>query len=106
MAVGSIDAQAASDKAKTLFTTGWGGTQLELDMIRRGHLNATPMRMGDDVGVATAEAIKADLEGRADEMPKVFLGRITIAHDQLNAEELDALEREAFRYSRESTDRR
>jgi len=40
-----------------------------------------------------------DLEGRADELPLVFLGRITVAHDQMSAEEIDALEKEAFRFS-------
>ncbi len=99
MAMGSVEAQVASDKHKEIFSTGWGGTGLELDAIRRGELNATPMRMGDDVGAATAEAIKADLEGRADQLPLVFLGRITVAHDQLSAEELDALQTEAFRFS-------
>ena len=58
------------------------------------------MRMGDDVGAATAEAIKADLENRADELPLVFLGRITVAHDEMSADELDALQKEAFRFSR------
>ena len=49
------------------------------------------MRMGDDVGAATAEAIRADLEGRAEELPFVFLGRITVAHDEMSAEEIDAV---------------
>ena len=48
---------------------------------------------------ATAEAIKADMENRADDLPFVFLGRITVAHDQMSAEEIDALEQEAFRFS-------
>ncbi|MEO9515639.1 MAG: substrate-binding domain-containing protein [Paracoccaceae bacterium] len=99
MAMGSVEAQVAIGKEKEIFSTGWGGTGLELDAIRRGELDATPMRMGDDVGAATAEAIKADLEGRADELPLVFLGRITVAHDQLSADEIDALEKEAFRFS-------
>lgn len=99
MAMGSVEAQVAAGKEKEIFSTGWGGTGLELDAIRRGELNATPMRMGDDVGAATAEAIKADMEGRADELPLVFLGRITVAHDELAADELDALEKEAFRFS-------
>ncbi len=99
MAMGSVEAQVAADKHKDIFSTGWGGTGLELDAIRRGELNATPMRMGDDVGAATAEAIKADMEGRADELPLVFLGRITVAHDELSTEELDALQKEAFRFS-------
>ena len=65
MAMGSVEAQVAVGKEKDIFSTGWGGTGLELDAIRRGELDATPMRMGDDVGAATAEAIKADLEDRA-----------------------------------------
>ena len=99
MAMGSVEAQVSVGKEKEIFSTGWGGTGLELDAIRRGELDATPMRMGDDVGAATAEAIKADLEGRADELPFVFLGRITVAHDQMSADEIDALEQEAFRFS-------
>ncbi|MEX0350865.1 MAG: substrate-binding domain-containing protein [Paracoccaceae bacterium] len=99
MAMGSVEAQVSQGKEKEIFSTGWGGTGLELEAIRRGELDATPMRMGDDVGAATAEAIKADLEGRAEELPLVFLGRITVAHDQMSAEEIDALEQEAFRFS-------
>ena len=75
--MGSVEAQIAVGKEKEIFSTGWGGTGLELDAIRRGELDATPMRMGDDVGAATAEAIKAHLEGREAELPLVFLGRIT-----------------------------
>lgn len=99
MAMGSVEAQVAAGKESEIFSTGWGGTGLELDAIRRGELNATPMRMGDDVGAATAEAIKADMEGRADELPLVFLGRITVAHDEMEAKELDSLQTEAFRFS-------
>ncbi|MEM9428796.1 MAG: substrate-binding domain-containing protein [Pseudomonadota bacterium] len=99
MAMGSVEAQVAMGKEKEIFSTGWGGTGLELDAIRAGELDATPMRMGDDVGAATAEAIRADLEGRAEELPLVFLGRITVAHDQMAADELDALQTEAFRFS-------
>ncbi len=99
MAMGSVEAQIALGKEKEIFSTGWGGTGLELEAIRAGELDATPMRMGDDVGAATAEAIRADLEGRADELPFVFLGRITVAHDQMSAAEIDGLEQEAFRFS-------
>ncbi len=99
MAMGSVEALVAAGKHTDIFATGWGGTGIELEAIRRGELNATPMRMGDDVGAATAEAIRADLEGRADELPLVFLGRITVAHDQMTIEQIDALEQEAFRFS-------
>jgi len=99
MSMGSVEAQKAVDKEGEIFSTGWGGTGLELDAIRNKELDATPMRMGDDVGAATAEAIKAHLENRAAELPLVFLGRITVAHDQMSNEEIDNLEKEAFRFS-------
>jgi len=99
MSMGSVEAQKAIGKEKEIFSTGWGGTGLELEAIRNGELDATPMRMGDDVGAATAEAIKAHLENRAEELPLVFLGRITVAHDQMSIEEIDNLEKEAFRFS-------
>ena len=99
MAMGSVEAQVSMGKEKDIFSTGWGGTGIELAAIRRGELDATPMRMGDDVGAATAEAIKYHLEGRSAELPRVFEGRITVAHDQMSEEELSALENEAFRFS-------
>jgi len=99
MALGSVEAQLAAGKEKEIFSTGWGGTGKELEAIRRGELDATPMRMGDDVGAATAEAIKYHLEGRSAELPRVFEGRITVAHDQMSEKELSALEKEAFRFS-------
>lgn len=79
--------------------SGWGGTAMELDYIKRNLINATPMRMGDDQGVATAEAIRYVLEGRKQDLPLIFLGRILIANDQMSVEELNALQEIAFRYS-------
>ncbi|HMO70884.1 MAG TPA: substrate-binding domain-containing protein [Paracoccaceae bacterium] len=99
MAMGGMEALIAAGKAADIVSTGWGGTGLELEAIRRKELDATPMRMGDDVGAATAEAIKYHLEDRAAELPFVFLGRILIAHDGMSVEEIDALEKEAFRFS-------
>lgn len=99
MSMGSLEALLAAERDGDIFSTGWGGTGLELDAIRRKELDATPMRMGDDVGAAAAEAIKYHLEGREDELPLVFLGRILVAHDGMAPEELDALEKEAFRFS-------
>lgn len=99
MALGAMEALLGANKKKQIVLTGWGGTALELDAIRRGELDATPMRMGDDVGAAAAEAVKYHLEGRAAELPHVFLGRILVAHDRMTKEEIAALETEAFRFS-------
>ncbi len=99
MGMGSLSAAEAMGVLDDVFVTAWGGTGEELEALRAGLLDATPMRMGDDFGVSVAEIIKADLEGRQDEIPLVFLGRITIAHKGLSVEEIDALEQEAFRYT-------
>jgi len=98
-AMGVVSAALAAGKIDEVFITGWGGTGDELDAIKTGELNATPTRMNDDLGVATAEAIKYHLEGRIDEVPLVYTSTITVAHDQMSDEEIDALRAWAFRYS-------
>lgn len=103
MGMGALSAAEALDKLDEIFITAWGGTGDELEALREKILDATPMRMGDDVGAAVAEIIKADLEGRGDDIPLVFLGRIGIAHKGMSAEEIDALETEAFRYTGKGT---
>ncbi len=97
MAMGSISAvQEAGSDVKV---TAWGGTGDELEALRHGELWATPMRMSDDVGVATAEVVRAHVEGRTDDIPLVILGRITIVSGETGADVVDAMEREAFRYT-------
>ncbi len=80
-----------------IHVTGWGGTGDEIAGIKAGTLLGTPMRMSDDMGIATAEIIKHHLEGR--DHPLVALGRITVAHQDLSGAEIDALEAESFKYS-------
>ena len=99
MAMGAISAVQSLGAADEVDITAWGGTGDELEALRAGELLATPMRMGDDVGVAMAEAIRADVEGRADELPLVFLGRISIVTSESGPEVVDEMEREAFRYT-------
>jgi autoinducer 2-binding periplasmic protein LuxP len=99
MGMGALSAAEALGRLDDVFITAWGGTGDELEALRDGLLDATPMRMGDDFGTSVAEIIKADLEGRRDDIPLVFLGRITIAHKGMSHEEIDALEQEAFRYT-------
>lgn len=99
MVMCSVEAQVSMGKEKEIFPTGRGGTGHVLHAIRAGTLDAASMRMGDDVGAATPEAIKADLEGRADDLPLVVPGRITVARDEMSAEESDAHQSEAFRFS-------
>ncbi|SFP73186.1 autoinducer 2-binding protein LuxP [Enterovibrio norvegicus DSM 15893] len=99
MTMGSIDVLRQEKKLSDVYVTGWGGTAKEIERIRSGELDATPMRMSDDLGVATAEAIKFYIEGKASDVPKVYLGRITVVHNKMSKKELDKLTEEAFRYS-------
>ncbi|MFN3973132.1 MAG: hypothetical protein ACK4GO_05740 [Gemmobacter sp.] len=66
--------------------------------MRAKKLDATPLRMGDDVGAA-AEAVKYHPEGRAYELPFVVLWRILVAPSEMSEQELIAMETEAFRFS-------
>ena len=99
MTLGALEYLKEHQLMNQLYVTGWGGTAAEIDQIKQSYLNATPMRMGDDVGVATAEAIKLTLENKVDQVPKVYLGRIQVVDDQMSNEEINALTSEAFRYS-------
>jgi len=99
MAMGAISAVQAADLGDKVQVTAWGGTGDELEALRKGELLATPMRMSDDVGVAMAEAIRADVEGRTEDIPLVFLGRIDIVSSASGPDVVDAFEKEAFRYT-------
>jgi len=99
MTMGAIDATSRVDAHDRLFITGWGGTRKEISKIREGVLDATPMRMSDDLGVATAEAIRYNLEGRQNEVPEIYLGRITVVSSDMTAARIDQLMEDAFRYS-------
>ena len=97
MAMGSISAVQEIDS--DVKVTAWGGTGDEIEALRHGELWATPMRMSDDVGVATAEVVRAHIEGRTDDIPLVLLGRITIVSGTTGPEVVDEMEKEAFRYT-------
>ena len=55
------------------------------------------MRMNDDTGVAMAEAIKLDIEGR--KVPTVFSGDFEMVTSETSLDELQRLKEKAFRYS-------
>jgi autoinducer 2-binding protein LuxP len=99
MAMGALSAVLSMNALDRVTVSGWGGSGDELDALVRGELGFTPMRMADDLGVAMAEAIRYDVEGRAGELPVVFLGRMTIATGDLSEAEILAMRELAFRYT-------
>lgn len=96
IALGAVSALKANLKDKPI-VNGWGGGSLELAAIESGELDATVMRMNDDTGIAMAEAIKLDLEGR--EVPTVFSGNFEVVTSETLPEDLQRLKERAFRYS-------
>lgn len=55
------------------------------------------MRMNDDTGVAMAEAIKWDLEGKP--VPKVYSGDFELVTSSDSKEKIERFKQRAFRYS-------
>lgn len=99
MAVGAAEALAELGRYGRILINGWGGgAEEQAHLLRRG-LAATVLRMQDDWGVALAEAIKYDLEGRPDLVPLVFAGEMRLVDDKVSKEAIDEILQYAFRYS-------
>lgn len=84
-------------KRSDILLNGWGGGSLELAAIEQGDLDVTVMRMNDDAGVAMAEAIALDIQGK--QVPLVFSGTFQIISKNATQETIDDLKQRAFRYS-------
>ena len=100
IAIGAIDALKILGKEDEVIINGWGGGSAELEALQQGALDLTVMRMNDDNGVAMAEAIRLDIEGKRDQIPQVYSGDFVIIHQDTPAAELERLQAYAFRYSK------
>jgi autoinducer 2-binding protein LuxP len=96
IALGAIKAIKESGLS-SIQVNGWGGGSAELDAILEGDMDVTVMRMNDDTGIAMAEAIKWDIEGK--EVPTVLSGDFEIVTKFDSKEKIDRLKSRAFRYS-------
>ncbi|MGF1908497.1 autoinducer 2-binding periplasmic protein LuxP [Vibrio kasasachensis] len=96
VALGAVDALKQL-KRTDIMVNGWGGGSAELEAIDRGELDVTIMRMNDDTGVAMAEAIKWDLEGKS--VPTVYSGDFELVTSNDSKESIERFKRRAFRYS-------
>jgi autoinducer 2-binding periplasmic protein LuxP len=99
MAIGAVEALDEVGRAGEILLNGWGGGSEEQLHLLEGNLHATVMRMQDDWGVALAEIIKFDLEGRIDEVPLGVSGEMQLVDDTFSREDIDAILEYAFRYS-------
>ena len=98
VALGAILALKQSQREDVLIN-GWGGGSAELDALMKGDLDVTVMRMNDDNGVAMAEAILMDKQGKSDLVPTIYYGDMVLVDSKTSAEDLDKLKQRAFRYS-------
>ncbi|SNX49964.1 Autoinducer 2-binding periplasmic protein LuxP precursor [Vibrio thalassae] len=96
VALGAVDALEQLNRDDVVIN-GWGGGSAELDAIANNKLDVTVMRMNDDTGVAMAEAIKWDLEGKP--VPTVYSGDFELVTSQDPQSRIDELKAKAFRYS-------
>lgn len=95
--MGAIEALKETNNERVTIN-GWGGGSSELDALLRKEIEVTVMRMNDDTGVAMAEAIRLDLQGRTAEVPVVYSGSFRlVAHEDV--EIVNELKTRAFRYS-------
>lgn len=99
IALGIADALKEAGKTGSVTVNGWGGGSPELAAIDAGELAFTVMRMNDDNGVVMAEAIKLDLEGKADQVPQIFSGAFEIVDQATTPEQLNEYQSYSFRYS-------
>lgn len=96
VALGAIKAINESGKTN-IKINGWGGGSAELDAIQNGDLDVTVMRINDDTGIAMAEAIKWDIEGK--EVPTVYSGNFELVTKDDSKQKIEQLKIRAFRYS-------
>ncbi|MCG8688357.1 MAG: substrate-binding domain-containing protein [Desulfobacterales bacterium] len=99
VALGAIDALRQTTGTDHILVNGWGGGSTELDAIIAGDMDVTVMRINDDNGVAMAEAIRLDIEGKGDQVPQIFSGEFALIQKGIRPEELSKLKQTAFRYS-------
>lgn len=100
IALGVLDALKETGKLDTVMTNGWGGGSAELKSIEQGELNFTVMRLNDDNGVAMADAISLDQQGREEEVPIIFSGDMVLVDDTMSVDYVRELKKRAFRYSK------
>lgn len=96
VALGAVDAIKELGREEVLLN-GWGGGTAELDAIKTGAIQVTAMRMNDDTGIAMAEAIKWDLEGK--DVPQVYSGDFELVTSEDSDSKIEQLKQRAFRYS-------
>lgn len=99
IALGVVDVLKEKNLIGKIAVNGWGGGSNELKAIKENLLDVTVMRINDDNGIAMAEAVKLDLEGRGKKIPTIFSGDFELIKKGIKTEKLEEFKNRAFRYS-------
>ena len=99
VAFGALDALREVDMIGEVTIRGWGGGSGELEMLQEGLLDVTVMRINDDNGVAMAEAIRLDIQDKAEEIPLIYSGDFALVEKGIEPIRFRELKERAFRYS-------
>lgn len=98
-ALGGVPALEAMGLTGKVDIIGFGGIPEETALMQNGTFSGSVFRQIDDLGVGIAEAVKRHMEGRVDEIPAVFTGAYVMMDDTWEAEQFDAVNAYAVRYS-------
>ncbi len=102
IALGVIEALKEKGYLGKIKVNGWGGGSEEIKVLKKRLLDFTVMRMNDENGIAMAEAIRLDLEGKTKQIPTIYSGSFELIKSNIDEQRLQKLEKRAFRYSNET----
>jgi autoinducer 2-binding protein LuxP len=100
ISLGASHGLSSLSKSKEILLNGWGGGDQEINMLKKGEIDVTVMRMNDDNGVAMAEAIKLDITSQSNKIPLIYSGQFVLIDKNIDDTKLDLLKQKAFRYSK------
>lgn len=99
IAFGAMEAVAGAGLGNKIMVNGWGGGNRELAAVKAGRMAFTVMRLNDDNGVAMADAIALDLQGKGKQVPTIFSGDFELVETGVSDHRLQELRKRAFRFS-------
>lgn len=93
----SFGVLGAIDGVEGVLTNAWNGQDLSDKRLHREHILVTVLDMYDNMAIATAEAIRADLESRL--LPDVYMETSSLLFQEMDQETRNIMFQKAFRYS-------
>jgi len=99
IAIGASKAVNDAGLTGKVLVNGWGGTLNEINLLKKKLIDLTVVRMNDDNGIAIAEAIKMDISGQSNKVPRIFSGKFTIATKDMSQKDIEKTIERALRYS-------